>query len=209
MHVSLLGVIRNFLLFLRNTVGCINNPYATYRRLADEKGRQWHSTFIFLFSIIYFLFASLVRIGKANPFLLTIQFNTLFLGGVLGFLTIVLSLFLLGKLVGGKGNIQSVFTLWSYTLLPTLVWFFTTSFLYIILPPPRTTSLSGKVYSVVFFSFSLALFFWKVILYYLTLRFGLRIDLFRILFISLVIVLEMVLFSLFMYRLAIFRIPFL
>lgn len=209
MHVSLLWVIRSFLLFGRNTIGCINNPYATYRRLADENESSWHIVFIFLLGSMYFLFASLVRIGKANPFLLTIQFNTLFLGGALGFLFLVLSLFLLGRLVGGRGNIRSIFILWSYTLLPTLVWFFTTSFLYIILPPPRTTSVLGKFYSVVFFTFSLAVFFWKLILSYLTLRFGLRIDLFRILFVSLAIVLEVAFFSLFMYKLSIFRIPFL
>lgn len=209
MHISFSQILRASILFCRNTVGCINNPYVTYRKLADEK-TEWGSTiYILLFSAGYFLFASLVRTGLRNPFLLTIQFNTLLLGGLLGFLFFVLSLFLLGRLVGSTGSLKSLCILWAYSLLPTLMWFFTTSFLYILLPPPRTVSFLGKLYSVLFFSFSLALFLWKVILYYLTLRFGLRIDLPRIMFVSVAVVLEVVGFALIMYRLAIFRIPFL
>lgn len=209
MHVSFSQILRASILFCRNTVGCINNPYITYRRLAGEK-TEWGSTiYILLLSVVYFFFASLVRTGLRNPFLLTIQFNTLFLGGLLGFLFFVLSLFLLGRLVGSTGSLKSLCILWAYSLLPTLMWFFTTSFLYILLPPPRTVSFLGKLYSVLFFSFSLALFLWKVILYYLTLRFGLRIDLPRIMFVSVAVALEVVGFSLIMYRLAIFRIPFL
>lgn len=204
----LLKFFRLFILFSRNTVGCINKPYVTYRKLADEKTDSWQTVYIFILVIGYFAFASLIRAGLKNPFLLTFKFNSLFLGGLTGFFFIILLLAVFGRIIGSQIRLKTVFTLWSFSLLPTIVWFFATSILYVVFPPPRTLTVLGKAYSLLYIAFSLALLFWKLILYYLTLRFGLRLVLAKIMLVSLLVIPSLISYSLLMYRLGIFRIPF-
>lgn len=204
----LLKILKLFILFGKNTWGCINRPYITYRRLSGKTVNPGQTIFIFILAIGYFTFASLLRTGMRNPYLLTIKFNSLLAGGMIGFLGIVVCFFILGKLVKVNVQLLTVFVLWAYSLLPTIIWFFFTSFMFLLLPPPRTLSIWGKLYSVFFMAFSFAVAFWKLILYYLTLRFALRLDLFRIVFISMILTPIFAGYSVLMYRLGIFRIPF-
>lgn len=197
-----------FILFGRNTAGCINSPYITYRRLAKTDSRIEQTAFILFFSFLYFLFASTIRVGLNNPFFLTLKFNLLVFGTLFGFVLMIFSILIFGRIFGGTGKLRNITLLWSYSLLPTLFWFFATSILYVILPPPRTFSVFGKIYSVVFVGFSMAVFFWKIILYYLTLRFGMRLDLLKIIGTSVVLFSIIIGYSLVMYRLGIFRVPF-
>lgn len=201
--------LRLLIFFAKSTAGCINSPYTTYRKLADARTDVRQMMFIFLLAIGYFVFASLVRVGIHHPFLLTLKFNALIVGGGIGFAGMVGFLFILGRAVGGVGSFKTVSLLWAYSLLPTIIWFFTTSFFYLVLPPPRSLTILGKLFSVVFITFSLTLFLWKLILYYLTLRFGLRLDLLRIGIVSSVLIPAVLCYSVLMYRLGIFRVPFL
>lgn len=84
-----------------------------------------------------------------------------------------------------------------------------TSFLYVLLPPPRTESVLGIGFSFLYLTMSAILFFWKIELYYLTLRFGLKLDLFRIIAVTSVILPILIGYSFIMYRLGILRVPFL
>lgn len=203
-----LSYIRSFILFGRNLIGSINTPYITYRKLASEKIDLRQTVFIPMFVILYFVFVSTLRSGIRNPYLLTVKFNLLVLASIFGFL-IMLGLFYIGSsLVGGKRDLRKIYTLWIFSLIPTLIWFFATSILFLFLPPPRTMSVFGKLYSVVFISFSTSVLLWKVILYYLTLRFSLRVDLWKIIQISAVVAPFIFIYSLLMYRMGIFRIPF-
>ncbi len=203
-----LKLLRWFIIFSRNANGCLNSPYVTYRKLASTKADLGHTFYLFLLVVLYFSFASLVKTGVRNPFLLTYKFNILFFSALFGFILIILLIFLLGKLTGERVELLTIYKLWIYSLLPTLCWFFLTSILSIFLPPPRSLSLPGKIYSLVFMSFSLMVFFWKLILYYLTLRFGLRFGFFKIVFVSAAILPFFVLYSTIMYKLGIFRVPF-
>lgn len=204
----LLKILKLFILFGKNTWGCINRPYITYRRLTQKSIDAKQTIFIFILAVGYFTFASLLRTGVRNPYLLTIKFNSLLAGGAIGFLGIIACFFILGKLIKANTQLLTIFILWAYSLLPTIIWFFFTSFMFLLLPPPRTLSIWGKLYSVFFIAFSFALLFWKIILYYLTLRFALRLDLFRIIFVSMILTPVFVGYSVLMYRLGIFRIPF-
>lgn len=203
-------ILRLAVLFVRNAVGCFFAPYITYRHIAtsEKKDDAYQTVFILILTLCYFAFASLVRVGWRNPFILTLKFNSLFLAAAGGFVGIMLFLYLLGKVWGGAGKLCHLVTLWAYTLLPTVIWFFLTSILYILLPPPRTLSIWGKLYSVIFIAVSVGLLFWKMILYYLTLRFGLRLDLFRIVVSTVMIAPIIAVYSILMYRMGIFRIPF-
>ena len=197
------------ILFLRHLLGTIYNPYATFRQISLPGQDIRQIIFIHLLIFIYFLLTGLLKTGFSNPYLLTIKFNSLYFSSYLGF-ALVIFLFYLGSLLLRFKNFPliRIILLWSYSLLPTLFWFFITSLMYLFLPPPRTLSYPGKIYSLVYLAFSLTLLFWKIILYYLTLRFGLRLDLYKITLISLLIIPVIFLYSFFMYRLGIFKIPF-
>ncbi len=202
-----LQFLRTSILFVRNAYNCFNSPYITYRKLSQE--RIFGQTMFIILSVFsYFLFVSVVRNGLSNPFLLTVKFNSLVFSAVVGFLATIILIFILGRLFGGKGRIGGVYNLWIFSLIPTLIWFFATSLLYLILPPPRTLSFWGKFYSVVYAAFSMSVFIWKAILYYLTLRFALKLDLWRIILVTAVLLPILSVFSVGMYRLGIFRIPF-
>lgn len=192
---------------VKDTWGVFNTPYKTYRKLAlkEELARTF---LIFFASVAYFAWASMIRAQTLNPLFLSFNFTKLSLGAFFTFLVIVLSIFFLGKLVGGKGSLKSVFVTWAFSLVPTLLWFFLTSLFYIILPPPRTTSFLGVLFSLFYITFSASLFFWKGLLYFLTLRFSLKLDLLRIILISAFLFPLGVLYSVLMYRLGIFRAPF-
>lgn len=173
--------------FSRNVIGLVVRPYETYRRIID-KGSVWELVFIALFVVVSafrFVFAATAT-----------------------YALVVLLIWIVGQRVGGRGTLKSVAIGWGYTILPTVCWFFMTSLLYIVLPPPRTMSLAGIAFSALFLVVSVTLLFWKLTLGYLTLRFGLKLDLARILVVAAIVGPIVGVWSWGMYRLGIFRVPF-
>jgi len=200
---------KSFILFLRNSFGTVINPYQTFRSISVENAEIRQGIFIHIIILFYFLSVSILKTGIRNPYLLTMKFNVLYFSFLVGFLIMLGLFFIFFRLL--KKNIFpfiTVFLLWSYSLLPTFFWFLFTSVLYLFFPPPRTLTYPGKIYSLSYLVLSLTLLFWKIILYYLTLRFALRLDLFKISLISLFIFPLIFLYSLLMFRLGIFKIPF-
>jgi len=193
--------------FGRNMVGIITRPYETYRRIVAQ-GTLWELAYIGFLLVLYFATAAIVKTSLFRPFLLTRQFILLGTAAGVTFLFTVSLFWQVGRLFGAKGNLQGLLLGWGYSLVPTAVWFWMTSLLYVIVPPPRTTSALGIVFSIVFLLTSATLFFWKIILSYLTLRFGLRLDMLRIVAVSVVVLPILAAYSFGMYRLGIFRIPF-
>ncbi len=194
-------------MFLQTCWGVLNQPYVTMRRLAQE-GKIHEVIGIFAGSIIFFLFVTPLRADSFHPLLLTYNFGLLTSGFLFTFFLVVASFYLVGRLLGGAVALRSIVILWAYSLLPTLMWFAVTSALFVMLPPPRTVSVMGRLFSIVFTAFCLGLFFWKGILYYLTLRFGLRFDLGRIFLASIILFPLGIVYAVVMYRLGIFRVPF-
>ncbi|MBI3956083.1 hypothetical protein HY339_02410 [Candidatus Gottesmanbacteria bacterium] len=173
--------------FCRTAIGLVVRPYETYRRIID-RGSAWELVFI----------ASLVAVS-AFRFVIA-AFAT--------YAIVVAAVWVAGERIGGKGTLRGITLGWGYTLIPTSCWFLMTSLLYIVLPPPRTTSAAGIAFSVLFLVLSATLFFWKLTLGYLTLRFGLKLDLARILLVVSVVGPIMGAWSWGMYRLGIFKVPF-
>lgn len=193
--------------FFRSLIGLIVRPYETYRRIVN-KGTLWELLPIALLLACYFAISSLVHTAAFRPFLLTKQFFILAGAVSASFFIVSGTLYIIGKLFNGQGTYRQMMIGWGYTLLPTVCWFLVTSLLYVILPPPRTTALTGFAFSLVFIVFSSALLFWKIMLSYLTLRFVLKIDLIKILGIIVIAGPLISLYSLGMYKMGIFRIPF-
>lgn len=201
-------LVVSFYSFTRTLVGIISRPYETYRRII-QKGTLWELIPIGLLLSLYFAINALVKTPAFRPFVLTRHFIKTSLAAFVTVIFVSLLIWSLGRLFGGKGEYKRFFLAWAYTLIPTLAWFLFTSILYVIIPPPRTTHLSGIALSLVFLTISAVFFFWKVILGYLSLRFGLKLDLARILAILLVSCPIVGLYSIGMYRLGIFKVPFL
>lgn len=194
--------------FGKNTIGIITRPYETCRAIIDH-GRLWELVYIGFLMTMYFALASLVKTASFRPFLLTRQFFLLSGVAAMTYCVVVGLLWEVGKIVGGKGKLSSLMLGWAYTLVPTVLWFLVTSLLYVLLPPPRTSSPAGVAFSLSFLVFSTTLFLWKIILGYLTLRFSLHLDLSRILMVVTICTPLVAIYSMWMYRLGIFKVPFL
>jgi hypothetical protein len=193
--------------FGRNCVGIITRPYETYRRIV-EHGSLWELVYIGIALTLYFVVASIVKTSLFSPFLLTRQFIVLTSATALTFLFVVALFRFAGSIVGSKGTLRRVALGWGYSLLPTLAWFSMTSLLYIFLPPPRTTSIQGIAFSILYLLISATLLFWKVILSYLALRFSLRLDLGKIMLVCAMVFPVLGFYTIVMHRLGIFRVPF-
>lgn len=201
------GAIVGAVSFGRTVVGLVTKPYETYRRITDRA--SWFELLpIALTLCLYFALASAVRVSHFRPYFLTKEFIVLFSGAGLTFLVVVGLLWLVGHTLGGKGDIRGLTLAWAYTLLPTVLWFLLTSILYVLFPPPRTIRLQGIVFSILYLIISSVLFFWKLMLGYLTLRFAFRFDLKKILVTAAIVSPILVSYSFLMYKLGIFRVPF-
>lgn len=194
--------------FGRTILGIIIRPYETYRRIID-RGRLLELFYIGFLLAAYFAVAGLVKEASFRPFLLTKQFLVLGTAAGASFFLVSGTLFFVGTLVGGKGAFRKFLLAWGYTMIPTVFWFLATSILYVLIPPPRTTGALGITFSIVYLVFSATLFFWKIVLGYLSLRFGLRLDLGKIAVVAAVSVPIFTVYSVAMYRLGIFKVPFL
>lgn len=202
-------LIKSCILFFQNTWGSIQRPYETYRKLSEGKNLVQAIPIVVL-CFIYFGWTTLIHVGlRGHPLLVSFNFFKITIASVVTFYIVIHSLLLVGRVFGGHGSVKSLILPWAYSLLPTLVWFFATSLLWLLFPPPRTLELSGKALSFTFLVFSWFLFFWKGVLYYLTLRFGMRLTFSRILGVSAIVFPLGFLYSILMYKLGIFRVPFL
>jgi hypothetical protein len=195
-----------FWIFTKNTWGIFQKPYSTYRKLVDEDPIQ----LLVLFSIIgiYFLGISHVKYGAFHPFVMTVNTGRLFTSTLGGYILICFAFVWVGRLWKKSVRLKSVMLGWGYSLVPTLLWFGITTVLYVLLPPPRQETVQGKFFSVLFVGFSIALLYWKGMLYYLALRFALNLDLKQISISSLVLLPIFAMYSVLLYAWGIFTVPF-
>lgn len=192
--------------FFRNTWGSVHSPYATYRALHKEDPYQLF--IVFFLTGLYFFLISPIRLHTLHPFLLTINASRLFTLSLAAYLGICGFLWGVGRVFKKSPELRAILLSWGYSLVPTLLWFFTTSLFYVVLPPPRYETWPGRMFSILYLAFSLSLFLWKGMLYYLTLRFTLKLDLQRIIVVSCVFFPLLLVYSWGMYQLGIFRVPF-
>lgn len=188
--------ITSFILFLRRSIGLIFTPYATMRKISVD-GSWGEILYLFIFSFLYFLIANTVR-QWVNGF---VGAAGLFIGSILFF-----------SILPAPGvyreRLIRIVTTWAYTLLPTLIWFYSTLLFYFLLPPPRTASIPGHLFSIFYIAFSGSLLVWKLILVYLSIRFALRVHLYRVIYYILIYLTLSIPLWIALYRSGISRIPF-
>lgn len=164
---SLIFVFR-YLFFL------IFYPHRAMRKIVQEKDVN-QIFIIFLFVFLYFKFAYYL---KDKPYPATF----LFLVFILSFFLTVFFFYGLTRLFNKKAKLGSFIFTFAYSLFPTLLWYGSNSILFIILPPPRTTSILGLSFSIFYLIFSISVFIWKIMLNYLALRFATGFSFWRILY---------------------------
>lgn len=201
-------LIRYLFDFGRYTIGLIHRPYQTFRDLALKK--PYEQLFFIALAISIYLVLSTMAKGSllANPFFLTKSLIKVGLAIALTYLLAALVIFLTSNFFSKQGKLSSFMLLWAFTLLPTLSWFLITTLLYAFLPPPRTLSIKGQLFSILFMTFSFACFFWKGILYYLSLRVGLHLETRQITAVSTIVLPLIFLYAILMFKLRIFGVPF-
>lgn len=175
------------------------------RKISLEKD-YYQLLIITVLIFLYFKFIYFLRdeIYPATLIFLIFLFN---------FLLTVSFFYLLNKFTSLNQNKKGIsfssfiFT-FSYSLFPTLIWFLSTSLLYIFLPPPRTLSLLGKGFSIFFIAYSLSLLIWKLILEYLAVRFSSKQNFLIIFYMIVLYLIWFIPYSIFLYHFKLFRIPF-
>jgi len=194
--------------FFLNCIGLVVRPYETMRGISSH-GSYWELPMIITVLSIYFGIATLVKTAAFRPFFLTKQFVSLAVVVVTSAVFSSYCLYLAGRILKGVGKYKRFLLLWSYTLIPTVSWFLATSLLYVLLPPPRTTRPEGIIASIVFLVFSSVILFWKMVLVFLSLRFGLRLTFLRILGAIFFSAPLLAAYGYWTYKIGVFRVPFL
>jgi len=195
-----LNIIASLILLIRNLFFLIFFPYKGMRRISLEKD-YWQIFFIFLLVFIYFNLSYFLTDRNYLPIFKFFIF-------LINFFSMIGFFYFLGRFFNKKIKKRPFFFTFSYALFPTLVWFFTALFFYFILPPPRSLSFMGKAFSIFFITFSLTIFYWKLILFYLAIRFSTGLSFFEIVYLIFLFLLWYIPYSIILYYLKIFRIPF-
>ena len=199
----LVNFITSLILVFRNFFFLIFYPYKTMRKISLEKD-YWQILIIFFLVFLYFKLSYFL---KDKPYPASFTFFTF----LVNFFLTAGFFYFLSKFIKKKDSVTSfkslLFSL-SYSLFPTLIWFESVSLLYLILPPPRTTSILGISFSIFFIAYSLSLLFWKLILVFLAIRFSLRLSFYQILYLWFLYLLWFIPYSILLYQAKLFRLPF-
>lgn len=193
----------SFILVVRNFFLLIFYPYKTLRRLSLNF--DFYQLLIIFFAVfVYFKWAYFL---KDKPYPATLTFSIF----LINFFLTVGFFWFLAKIINKskiKESFKSLIYTFSYSLFPTLIWFGSVSVLYLLLPPPRTTSILGISFSIFFLAFSLSLLIWKIILVFLSLRFSLRLNFYQIIYCLLLYFSWFLPYSILLYYFRLFRVPF-
>jgi len=204
----LLNIIASSLIVLRRCLLLVLSPYVVMRNISKERD-VGQLAVIFLAVFGYFWYASAIRLHSSNVFLVSSNAIVSSITFILVFITAVVYFFLYSQKKGGTiNNIEPFIFCFAYSLIPTLVWFYITSSLYVLLPPPRTVSILGISYSYIFIVFSLIVLLWKTIIVYLAVRFSSWLSFQEIIYGVLLFFVWFTPLSYLLYFMKIFRVPF-
>lgn len=167
-------------------------------------GTYKETYFIFMMIFIFFNLSNYVKNETSNPVLLLAIVLVQLIMTII-FFGIFSKILNLNK----KFYFKKYFTLFSYSLIPTIVFFYVNTLLYGILPPPRSNTVLAEIFSIMFISFATSIFFWKIIILYLAVRYSTALKFFTILYTILIYISIVLPYSILLLKLNLFRIPFL
>lgn len=193
---------------LHNLSRLIFSPYTAMRKIVQESDYGQVGV-IFGLVYLYFLYANIIRERTLHPFIISKSALTSFTVFLVTFFLVTSFFYIVGKMLSLKNlKYRKLVFSFAYSVFPALLWFIATSTLYFLLPPPRTISIPGKMFALVFSTYSISLFLWRFILLYLSVRFSLKTTFFKTIAIIALFFIWFIPYSFVMYQLKIFRIPF-
>jgi len=195
-----IGFFASLIIVIRRFVLLIFLPYKTIRKVCLDNDLLQAIIILFLI-LLYFIVSNKLRVLYFSPFVVYFVF-------IINFLTTTGFFYYGARILKSKTNYIPFFMTFSYSLFPTLIWFITSSGLYYVLPPPRTMSILGKSFSILFVAFSISLLCWKIILMYLSVRFSGRLNFYRTIYLMLLYLCWFIPYSVLLYNLKLFRVPF-
>lgn len=209
MEKILISIIASTILLFRNVFRVFKDPYTAMRDIAREKD-MLQVVFVLVICCGYFAYAASIRHQTLNPFIVTTSAMASSIGFLATFGLSVAFLYVSGRMfhVSQKNVIRSLCSLSAYSLIPTLLWFYATSTLFLLLPPPRQLTAMGTFFSIVFVTYSLILLNWRFMLLYITIRFSLRTSFSTTMKIATLYLLLMMPYSMLLYKIGLFRVPF-
>ncbi len=151
----------------------------------------------YFFTVLYFIFANSIRSWTFN-----------FMGAITLTVGSIFFFSILPAPDSFEARLRRLLYTWSYTLFPTILWFYSTLIFYILLPPPRTSSLLGQAFSIFYIAYSGSLLIWKILLVYFSIRFSLRVHVYRIVYYLLLYLAFSIPVWIALYNMGVSRIPF-
>lgn len=194
---TLANVVASSILVINNFSGLIFSPYKTMRKVSLHVDFQQIGIIFFLVFTYYYLVSLLTNHNFANSLFFLCSF------------ALTVSFFYIsGKILRADVSFNSLISTWAFSLLPTLLWFSITLILFLLLPPPRTTSILGTSFSMVYIGISLIILWWKITLMYLSIRFSLKTDFWMTLFLMIIYGVWFLPYTYALYFFSVSRVPF-
>lgn len=194
------GLSASLLIIGYRTVRLITAPYKTMRKISSETDMT-QVYIIVAMVFLYFQISYRLKEYPSDPLLVFVAF-------IGNFALTVGFYYLFARIFRKNPEWKSFIFTYAYTLIPTLIWFIANSIFYLLLPPPRTLSIAGKAFSMFFLTFSISVLCWKLILFYLFVRFSTRLSFPTIAYLFLIYLSISAPYSVILYRFGIFRVPF-
>lgn len=205
-------IIAALLVVFHRSIQLAIKPYETMRSVSQRTYRTQVGV-IALLVYLYFVYATAIRSRTLDPVILSSSSLWTFAYFVLTFVLVTGYFYVFGYIAQHFKKAKLVeyrtyISLFAYSLVPTILWFFATSTLFVLVPPPRGLTLLGKAFSVIFIVYSITLLLWRFNLLYISLRFALKAKFYTILVAIITFCLWFGPYSVLMYKHGIFRIPF-
>jgi hypothetical protein len=177
------------------TVGSfVYNPFDNFRRVTKHKNPLVSLPIWFLIFVYFFLSGFIYRKSSMIAILLFSFFVLIFL--------------IISSIFRKKIIFQEILNVWSFSYLPTLLWFWVNLLLYVFLPPPRSHFFSGYIFAFVYLFFSLLCLYVKIICLFVLFKFVIKLNLTKTIVSMFVIWGVVICLGIVLYHLHLFRIPF-
>lgn len=196
------GALSGLLIFGNRLVWLGLSPYKTMRSIHDQPYFFFPGIVAVLIAV-YYIVAGTIRpytYGSIVPILLAYMH-------VLG-TSCFFVLMSRGSLTRMREELMTYIATFSMTYIPTLIWFSVNLLLYVLIPPPRTPTIWGAGFSLIYLAFTLSLVVWKIILLYLAIRFATGFRFYRIVYVCLVYGAAVVPYGMLLIQTRMVRIPF-
>lgn len=205
-------ILATLIISFRNACLLVVRPYKTMRSIA-AKSDITQACVILVTAGLYFIYASAVRTRSLDPLVVSTSSMRTIVFFLLTFASTICFMWVIGRIfkvfnMADPVSLKVICVLSSYSLVPTSIWFFITSTLYILFPPPRYATFLGTTFSIIFIIFSCSILIWRIILWYLTIRFCLKAQFMTIMITMFLYALWFIPYTFLMYHFRIFRIPF-